>query len=76
MNKNYDNFDSDGEPPKGFWAGLVSIERRNLLEMINFIAWLAAGAVIGWFANRMITAQHERRANIPILYEDGSSRES
>ena len=76
MNKHDDNLDSDGEPPEGFWAGLMNIERRNLLEMINFIVWLTAGAVIGWFANRMITAQHERRAVIPTLCEDDSSAES
>jgi len=76
MNKQYDIHDSDGEPPKGFWAGLMSIERRNLMDLINFIVWLTAGAVIGWFANRMITAQHERRADKPTPWEDGSSGES
>ena len=76
MDTNYDEHGSNGESPTGFWAGLVSIERRNLMDLINFIVWLTAGAVIGWFANRMITAQHERRAVKPALCEDDSSGES
>jgi len=30
------------------------------MDLINFIVWLTAGAVIGWFANQMVTGQHHR----------------
>ena len=46
------------------------------MDLINFIVWLTAGAVIGWFANRMVTAQHERRADKPTPSGDDSSEES
>jgi uncharacterized membrane protein YeaQ/YmgE (transglycosylase-associated protein family) len=28
------------------------------MELIKFILWLTAGAVIGWFANRLVTTEH------------------
>ena len=46
------------------------------MDLINFIVWLTAGAVIGWFAKRMVTAQHDRRANKPTPSEAGSSEKS
>ena len=47
------------------------------MDLINFIVWLTVGAVIGWFANRMVTAQHGRRTlNKPALSGDGSIEES
>jgi hypothetical protein len=46
------------------------------MDLINFIVWLSAGAVIGWFANRMVTAQHQRRANKTTPSEAGSSEKS
>jgi hypothetical protein len=39
------------------------------MDLINFVVWLTAGAVIGWFANRMVTAQHRRRADKPTPSE-------
>jgi len=30
------------------------------MELIKFIMWLTAGAVIGWFASRMVEAEHRR----------------
>jgi hypothetical protein len=38
---------------------------RKSMDLVNFIVWLTAGAVIGWFANRMVKAQHKRRADKP-----------
>jgi len=73
MDKHCDTYGSDGEPSRGFLASLISIERRNEMDLINFIVWLTAGAVIGWFSRRMVTAQHDRRANKPKTSEDGSS---
>jgi len=29
------------------------------MELIKFIMWLIAGAVIGWFAGRIATTEHE-----------------
>lgn len=35
------------------------------MNLVNFIVWLSAGAVIGWFASRMVRSQrdHQRRTN-------------
>jgi uncharacterized membrane protein YeaQ/YmgE (transglycosylase-associated protein family) len=30
------------------------------VNLINFIVWLSAGAVIGWFASRMVKAERRR----------------
>jgi len=35
-------------------------ERRNRMNFINFVAWLTAGAVIGWFASRMVDVEKRR----------------
>lgn len=29
------------------------------MNLINFIVWLSAGAVIGWFASRMVHVEHK-----------------
>ena len=29
-------------------------------NLINFIVWLSAGAVIGWFASRMVEVERRR----------------
>lgn len=31
------------------------------MNLINFIVWLSAGAVVGWFASRMIQAEQKRK---------------
>jgi len=46
------------------------------MDLINFIVWLTVGAVIGWFAKRMMTAQHDRRAVKPTPSEESSSEKS
>jgi len=28
------------------------------MELIKFITWLSAGAVIGWFASRIVTTEN------------------
>ena len=28
------------------------------MELLKFILWLTAGAVIGWFASRIVTTEH------------------
>jgi hypothetical protein len=30
----------------------------NKMELLKFIMWLTTGAVIGWFANRIVTTEH------------------
>jgi len=30
------------------------------MELIKFITWLTAGAMIGWFASRMVEAENRR----------------
>ena len=51
---------------------------RKSMDLVNFIVWLTAGAVVGWFANRMVKAQHERRqrADKPTPSEEGSTEKS
>ena len=46
------------------------------MDLINFIVSLTVGAVIGWFAKRMLTAQHDRRAAKPTPAEAGSTEKS
>ena len=45
------------------------------MNLINFIVWLSAGAVIGWFASRMDDAEN-RHAYKPIPSEDRRSEKS
>lgn len=30
------------------------------MNLVNFIVWLSTGAVIGWFASRMVRAEHKQ----------------
>jgi uncharacterized membrane protein YeaQ/YmgE (transglycosylase-associated protein family) len=30
------------------------------MNLVNFIVWLSAGAVIGWFASQMVEAEQRR----------------
>jgi len=46
------------------------------MDLINYIVWLTAGAVIGWFAKRMVTAQQNRRSAKPTPSEADSSEKS
>lgn len=46
------------------------------MDLFNFIVWLTTGAVIGWFAKRLFTAQHDRKANKATPPEDSSSEKS
>jgi uncharacterized membrane protein YeaQ/YmgE (transglycosylase-associated protein family) len=45
------------------------------MELIKFIMWLTAGAVIGWFANRIVTTEHGW-THKPMPGEDRSSEKS
>ena len=49
---------------------------RKSMDLVNFIVWLTAGAVVGWFANRMVKAQHVRRVARPTPSEEGSPEKS
>jgi uncharacterized membrane protein YeaQ/YmgE (transglycosylase-associated protein family) len=31
-----------------------------MMNLINFLVWLSAGAIIGWFASRMVEAERKR----------------
>jgi hypothetical protein len=39
------------------------------MDLINFVVWLTTGAIIGWFAHRMVAAQHARREDKSIASE-------
>ena len=41
-------------------------------NLINFIVWLTAGAVIGWFASRMVKLEN-RQTPKPVPDEDRSA---
>jgi hypothetical protein len=45
------------------------------MNLINLIVWLSAGAVIGWFASRMVEVER-RRTHKPTPGEDRSSEKS
>jgi hypothetical protein len=45
------------------------------MNLINFIVWLTVGAVIGWFASRMVMIEH-RRTQSSLPGEDRSSEKS
>lgn len=72
MDEHCDKHGFDSEPARGYWAGLMKDEGRKEMELINFVVWLSAGAIIGWFANRMVTTQHQRLADKPKSSGDSS----
>jgi hypothetical protein len=38
------------------------------MNLINLIVWLSAGAIIGWFASRMVEAENQRiRKPVPVV---------
>ena len=41
------------------------------MNLFNFLVWLSAGAIIGWFASQMVTAEH--RQTQKALPADGPS---
>ena len=45
------------------------------MNLLNFIVWLSAGAIIGWFASRMVTTEH-KLTHKPSPGEDHSSKKS
>ena len=45
-------------------------------NLINFIVWLTAGAVIGWFASRMVKSQKPRRTPGKPVPERGPAPQS
>lgn len=40
----------------GVWNSL----KGESMELIKFIMWLSAGAVIGWFASRIVSIERRR----------------
>jgi len=45
------------------------------MELVKFILWLSAGAVIGWVAGQIVMVEH-RRTHIPVYGEGDSSEKS
>jgi uncharacterized membrane protein YeaQ/YmgE (transglycosylase-associated protein family) len=45
------------------------------MELIKFILWLSAGAVIGWFASRIVTTENGW-SHKPALVKVSNSDES
>ena len=43
------------------------------MNLINFIVWLCAGAVMGWIARGMVEVEH-RRTHQPLHGEDEEDR--
>ncbi len=42
------------------------------MKLINFIVWMAAGAIVGWFASLMVQMEGKRKYKY-IPAGDGSS---
>jgi hypothetical protein len=42
------------------------------MNLLNFMVWLSAGAIIGWFAREMVEAEH-RRIQESVPDKDSSS---
>jgi len=36
------------------------------MRLFNFIIWLTTGALIGWFASRMVTAEDNRLHKVEL----------
>lgn len=37
------------------------------MNLVNFIVWLSAGAIIGWFASQMVQEENKRkRKSMPV----------
>jgi len=45
------------------------------MNLINFIVWLCAGAVLGWFARGMVKVEHRRTQEL-LIGEDRISEKS
>jgi len=45
------------------------------MNLRNFIVWLTAGAVIGWFASRMVKKEHKKTQK-PLPVEDRNPEKS
>lgn len=71
--------ESAGESAMKKWDSLsIEIQENKekvIMNLINFIVWLSAGAVIGWLARGMIKVEH-RLARKPKPADAGSSAES
>ena len=37
--------------------------QEKMMNFINFMVWLSAGAMIGWFASRMVQMERKRIRN-------------
>lgn len=44
------------------------------MKLINFIVWLSAGAVVGWFASRMVQLENRRTYKLVSEEDDGSEK--
>lgn len=40
------------------------MQKGKKVKLVNFIVWLAAGAVIGWVASRMVQLERTEAASI------------
>jgi hypothetical protein len=46
------------------------------MNLINFIVWLSVGAVIGWFASRMVHVEHRLTHKKPVPTEVRNTKKS
>jgi hypothetical protein len=45
------------------------------MNLMNFIVWLSAGAVIGWLARRMVEVEN-KRVYVPIPIKDSGFKKN
>jgi hypothetical protein len=46
------------------------------MELTKFIMWLTAGAIVGWFASRIVTTEHRWTHKKPTPDKASSSKKS
>lgn len=47
--------------------------KENMMELVKLILWISAGAVIGWFASRLVMFERKRLRR-PVVIEDRTAR--
>jgi hypothetical protein len=46
--------------------------KEKNMELLKFIMWLTVGAVIGWFANRLVEVEQRRTVKLVPLEASGT----
>jgi hypothetical protein len=44
--------------------------KGETMNLFNFLVWLTTGALIGWFASRMVSAEYSRKQKMEQNLDD------